>query len=396
MAQSFATTSSKRWWQEFQELIKCMDHYNHKLQRAQWKHKYNGIPAFDNDVSMRTLLSICKWPLITPYIMRDLTSQDSAQPMNNNHNPNNKYNYFTALSDLLKLAIEWYAFDFEWAVIPRYMSTFDGWDEISAFYKPKRNTGSSEYTLKFITDCRGYQGITLALASTFLNHSYYTDDATGCRKMIRIEEQERLKLNSVVYKIDYKSNKYVYVYARDRLNAKSTTRYTAKHVMLTVSLGVYQSNLIEFVPTLPFWKRRALYEFPMVDYLPVYSQFPCPFWEGAHKCDGYNMSSYDSGHVGEEVVVLDNVTMAIGTAYDNASLLFPGMCVCVRVLCVRHTYTTVSMVYVCRLSAWQHDMGIELEPGAMEREQCEHVAAQQHIEMGRDRRIGASVCISKC
>jgi monoamine oxidase len=82
-----------------------------------------------------------------------------------------------------------------------------------------------------------------------------------------------IKLNSPVSKITYSSDK-VEVFANDKT-------YIADAVVVTVSLGVLQKNLIEFVPDLPVEKKEAINSISWGNVNKVILKFPYSFWGDA-------------------------------------------------------------------------------------------------------------------
>ncbi|XP_010243071.1 PREDICTED: polyamine oxidase-like [Nelumbo nucifera] len=54
--------------------------------------------------------------------------------------------------------------------------------------------------------------------------------------------------------------------------------YRAAYVMVSVSIGVLQTNLINFHPDLPQWKILAIYQFDMAVYTKIFIKFPYKFW----------------------------------------------------------------------------------------------------------------------
>jgi monoamine oxidase len=79
-----------------------------------------------------------------------------------------------------------------------------------------------------------------------------------------------IKLNSPVSKIKYSSDK-VEVFANDKT-------YIADAVVVTVSLGVLQKNLIEFVPDLPEKKKEAINNISWGSVNKIIFKFPYNFW----------------------------------------------------------------------------------------------------------------------
>jgi len=82
-----------------------------------------------------------------------------------------------------------------------------------------------------------------------------------------------IKLNSPVSKITYSSDG-VEVFANDKT-------YIADAVIVTVSLGVLQKNLIEFVPDLPVEKQEAINSISWGNVNKVILKFPYSFWGDA-------------------------------------------------------------------------------------------------------------------
>jgi polyamine oxidase len=85
-----------------------------------------------------------------------------------------------------------------------------------------------------------------------------------------------IKLNCQVLEVRYAPGD-VKVTARD-LKSGDTIQYIADAVVSTVSLGVLQSNKIEFSPPFPEWKTKALNEIEMFLFSKVYARFPGTFW----------------------------------------------------------------------------------------------------------------------
>ncbi|CAL4941463.1 unnamed protein product [Urochloa decumbens] len=54
--------------------------------------------------------------------------------------------------------------------------------------------------------------------------------------------------------------------------------YRADYVMVSVSLGVLQTDLIRFTPQLPAWKIINIYQFDMALYTKIFLEFPKKFW----------------------------------------------------------------------------------------------------------------------
>jgi len=116
----------------------------------------------------------------------------------------------------------------------------------------------------FITDPRGYAGVTLGLASEYLN-------------LQNISGEPQLIINSPITKVAYDRRNRVTV----TVNATETgevLEFNAKYGLVTFSLGVMQSDIVEFDPPLGDEKRDAFLAYNMVHYLPVLVQWPHNFW----------------------------------------------------------------------------------------------------------------------
>ena len=59
------------------------------------------------------------------------------------------------------------------------------------------------------------------------------------------------------------------------------TKYIAKHVLVTFSSGVLQSDYVKFNPKLPAWKIEALNMVPMNHYCKIFFLFKKKFWDNA-------------------------------------------------------------------------------------------------------------------
>uniref|UniRef100_A0A6N2MNP7 Amine oxidase domain-containing protein n=1 Tax=Salix viminalis TaxID=40686 RepID=A0A6N2MNP7_SALVM len=84
----------------------------------------------------------------------------------------------------------------------------------------------------FLADSRGFESILIYIAKQFLSHKH---------EVIR---DQRLKLNKVVREINYSKNGV-------QVKTEDGSMYQAKYVIVSVSVGVLQSDLIVFKPHLP-------------------------------------------------------------------------------------------------------------------------------------------------
>ncbi|XLS84723.1 hypothetical protein HN51_034889 [Arachis hypogaea] len=144
----------------------------------------------------------------------------------------------------IELAIDFILHDFEMAEV----------EPISTFTE----FGEREY---LVADERGYEYLLYKMAEDFLHTS------EG-----RILDN-RLKLNQVVRGIQ-QSRSGVRVVTEDG------RFYEANYVVLSVSIGVLQSDFISFNPPLPRWKSEAITKCEVMVYTKIFLQFPYKFWPG--------------------------------------------------------------------------------------------------------------------
>ncbi|KAJ4978426.1 hypothetical protein NE237_009206 [Protea cynaroides] len=154
-------------------------------------------------------------------------------------------------TDALEMVIDFYYYDFEDSEPPRVTSLKNT--------EPRRfeiDFGEDQY---FVADRRGYASVVRYTATQFLSskNGIITDP--------------RLKLNKVVRAINYSKNAVT-------VQTEDGSVYHAKAAMVSASLGVLQSNLIEFKPDLPSWKTLAIYEFSMTVFGKIFLKFPYKFW----------------------------------------------------------------------------------------------------------------------
>lgn len=55
--------------------------------------------------------------------------------------------------------------------------------------------------------------------------------------------------------------------------------YTADYGLCTFSTGVLASDMVQFNPPLPDWKREAILKMPMSVYTKIFIKFPHKFWD---------------------------------------------------------------------------------------------------------------------
>lgn len=136
----------------------------------------------------------------------------------------------------LKRTVEW-NLDFEYALKPALISArlFSG--------LPEEN--------EIVTDQRGFKGIIEHLARNITS---------------------KIKKNKIVTQIKYGSKGI-------EVRTKDGETYKAKYGICTFSTGVLASDLVEFVPGIPKWKKQAISKIPLVYYTNIYVKFPTAFWE---------------------------------------------------------------------------------------------------------------------
>ncbi|CAN1179779.1 Polyamine oxidase 1, partial [Linum perenne] len=148
----------------------------------------------------------------------------------------------------LERLIDYYHNDFEDADPPQISSLRNIF--------PRSESADHGPLSHFVADSRGFEVVVKYLAKQFL--SSLTNDP-------------RIRLNKVVRKIMYND-------AGVEVMTEDGTKYRSKYVIMSVSLGVLQSDLIEFRPVLPMWKRIAIADFSMTVYTKIFLKFPYKFW----------------------------------------------------------------------------------------------------------------------
>ncbi|CAK7328940.1 unnamed protein product [Dovyalis caffra] len=158
----------------------------------------------------------------------------------------------------LEMVIDYFYNDYEDAEPPRVTSLLNTIPRYEFL-----DFGDQTY---FLADSRGFESIVLYIAKQFLSHKH---------EAIR---DQRLKLNKVVREINYSKTGV-------RVKTEDGYMYQAKYVIVSVSVGVLQSDLIVFKPHLPDllnvkqqWKTLAIYDFDMAVYTKIFLKFPSKFW----------------------------------------------------------------------------------------------------------------------
>ncbi|XP_006649546.1 polyamine oxidase 1-like [Oryza brachyantha] len=163
----------------------------------------------------------------------------------NNHQPSGP-------SSPVDMVVDYFLYDYEFAEPPRVTSL-----QNAVPAKTFSDFGGDVY---FVADQRGYESVVHYLAGQYLNTSKSGDIADA-----------RLQLNKVVREISYSSSGVI-------VKTEDGSVYQADYVMVSASLGVLQSDLIQFKPQLPKWKILAIYEFDMAVYTKIFVKFPKKFW----------------------------------------------------------------------------------------------------------------------
>ncbi|PSS24450.1 Polyamine oxidase [Actinidia chinensis var. chinensis] len=142
----------------------------------------------------------------------------------------------------IELAIDFILHDFEMAEV----------EPISTYV----DFGEREF---LVADERGYEHLLYKMAETFL--------LTSEGEIM----DSRLKLNKVVRELQHSRNGIT-------LKTEDGCVYEANYVILSVSIGVLQSQLISFRPPLPRWKMEAIEKCDVMVYTKIFLKFPYKFW----------------------------------------------------------------------------------------------------------------------
>ncbi|KAF7051601.1 hypothetical protein CFC21_059825 [Triticum aestivum] len=159
----------------------------------------------------------------------------------NDHLPNGP-------SSPVDMILDYFKYDYEFAEPPR-VTSLQNTVPLATF----SDFGDDVY---FVADQRGYEAVVYYLAGQYLK----ADKAGNI-------VDPRLQLNKVVREISY-STRGVEVKTEDN------KVYKADYVMVSTSLGVLQSDLIQFKPQLPTWKVLSIYQFDMAVYTKILSSSP--------------------------------------------------------------------------------------------------------------------------
>ncbi|NP_001313211.1 polyamine oxidase 1 [Nicotiana tabacum] len=142
----------------------------------------------------------------------------------------------------IELAIDFILHDFEMAEV----------EPISTYV----DFGEREF---LVADERGYEHLLYKMAENFL----FTSEG-------KITDS-RLELNTVVREVQHSRNGVL-------VSTEDGSLYEANYVILSVSIGVLQSDLISFTPPLPRWKMEAIRNLDVMVYTKIFLKFPYKFW----------------------------------------------------------------------------------------------------------------------
>ncbi|KAL4600988.1 polyamine oxidase 1 [Castanea sativa] len=110
-----------------------------------------------------------------------------------------------------------------------------------------------------VADERGYEHLLYKMAEEFL----FTSEG----KIL----DSRLQLNKVVRELQHSRNGVT-------VTTEDGCVYEANYLILSVSIGVLQSDLISFRPSLPRWKMEAIKTCEVMVYTKIFLKFPHKFW----------------------------------------------------------------------------------------------------------------------
>ncbi|XP_048442422.1 polyamine oxidase 1 [Pyrus x bretschneideri] len=142
----------------------------------------------------------------------------------------------------IELAIDFTLHDFEMPEV----------EPISTFL----DYGEREF---LVADERGYEHLLYKMAEDFLFNSE--------GKLL----DSRLKFNKVVRELQHSRNGVTVM-------TEDGCIFQANYMILSVSIGVLQSDLIAFNPPLPRWKTEAIAKCDVIVYTKIFLKFPYKFW----------------------------------------------------------------------------------------------------------------------
>lgn len=149
-----------------------------------------------------------------------------------------------------KQFMDWSLFDMGYGSTPETTSLYKTYP-----FKTSDDFGDDIY---FIADKRGSEHLIHCLAEDFMT-----------------KNDPRLKLNSIVNKIEWCDNRVCVTATREGHENK----YCAKHAISTFSIGVLQSTRLQFLPKLPTWKIDVINKYKMTNIMKVFVKFDHAFWD---------------------------------------------------------------------------------------------------------------------
>ncbi|CAO3624193.1 unnamed protein product [Mucor hiemalis] len=149
----------------------------------------------------------------------------------------------------LKAAVEYFNIDWEFSE-PAEMCSLE-----YATGTVDTVTGTYPSGNEFVVDERGFNYILNQESKKYLD-----------------EQDSRLMLNTLVTKVIYNDHNVTVLTSDGDI-------IIADYAICTFSLGVLQSDTIEFEPFFPDWKREALSSFHMTTYTKIFLRFQTKFWE---------------------------------------------------------------------------------------------------------------------
>jgi len=156
-------------------------------------------------------------------------------------------------------AVEYFNFDFEFGDEP---SDTGLTDNFKIFAKHGKHD-------KFVADKRGYAHIIYKMAD-----------------QLELQEKSNFFLNEYVTEIHYNEpGEHKVKVVSENTKENKINIFRAKYVIVTFSIGVLESDLVEFFPSLPAWKEEIIYMYKMTRYIKIFVKFPSnikAFWDDNH------------------------------------------------------------------------------------------------------------------
>ncbi|CAI0398718.1 unnamed protein product [Linum tenue] len=179
----------------------------------------------------------------------------------------------------LEMVIDFYHNDYEDAEPPKVTS-------LKHTYPRAQFEEHGEYP-HFVMDPRGFEVLVQYLASQILKKG----------------SPVQLKLKKVAREIAYSKSGVT-------IKTEDGSTYSANYVIVSASVGVLQSDLIQFKPTLPMWKRMAISDFSMTIYTKIFIKFPYKFWP--------------SGEPGTEIFLYTHIQRGYYPVWQHLDNEYPG------------------------------------------------------------------------